>query len=232
MKKIISAALALCLLLALSIPALADHLDGESGWTVVFTADAKMESNFSTSGYTDAVSQLLPGDDVTLTVALINAYNLEADWYMSNEVITSLEDSSSASGGAYEYELTYNGPGGSRTLYSSETVGGEDSEGLHEATNALEDFFFLDTIPAGARATVELTVKLDGETQGNDYAKTMADLSMNFAVEYSEGKIVVTGDPTRLLPFYIAMAVSGAALLALGFVSVHRHRKERKEGSR
>ena len=230
MKKFISTVLVLFLLCAISIPVLADHLQGADGWTVTFTASGTMESNFQASGYTDEIKKLQPGDDITLTVSLLNKNSAEADWYMSNTILTSLEDSSNASGGAYEYELTYSGPGGSKTLYSSTTVGGIDSDGLHEATNALENFFYLDTIPAGGSGTVKLIVKLDGETQGNNYADTLAELKMDFAVEYNDQKpVVVTGDPTKLLPYFIALGVSGAGILALAIVSVRRRRKEKKE---
>lgn len=238
MKKIIGTALILVLLLAAAVPAAAEHLSGAESWLVTFTAEGKLESNFSTSGYSDAVRQLQPGDDVTLTVSLTNKHAESTDWYMSNQVLTSLEDSSSAVNGAYEYLLTYDGPGGSRILYSSETVGGDNSQGLHEATNALQNFFYLDTLGSGQQGTVTLVVTLDGETQGNSYGQTLADLRMNFAVEYeTDGgsnvpTVVKTGDPARLFPYFIAMAASGVALLVLAFLSLRRRRKERKEGAK
>ena len=78
-------------------------------------------------------------------------------------------------------------------MFDSDTVGGEyDSvddmlthmgEGLHSATNALKDYFYLDTIHNGEGGYITLEVALDGETQGNDYQDTLADLQMNFAVE-------------------------------------------------
>lgn len=56
--------------------------------------------------------------------------------------------------------------------------------GLHEATKELErQFFLVDTLSKGQTGKVELTVTLEGETQGNDYQNTLADLTMEFAVE-------------------------------------------------
>ena len=44
-------------------------------------------------------------------------------------------------------------------------------------------FFSLDTLEPGENGTVNLTVGLDGESQGNIYQDTLAKLMMNFAVE-------------------------------------------------
>ena len=90
--------------------------------------------------------------------------------------------------------MTYrNGAGEEATLYSSENVGGDGKgglpeQGLHEATDSLEDFFYLDTLDAGGEGLITLKVCLDGETQGNAYQDTMAKLQMNFAVEKAVGR--------------------------------------------
>lgn len=47
----------------------------------------------------------------------------------------------------------------------------------------LEEHFYLDRLNNGETGFVNLTVKLDGETQGNDYQQTLAQLQMDFAVE-------------------------------------------------
>lgn len=73
-----------------------------------------------------------------------------------------------------------------------ENVSGNDAQvsvtdndiGLHEATKELgRSFFLVDTLSQGQTGRVELTVTLEGETQGNDYQDTLADLTMEFAVE-------------------------------------------------
>ena len=114
------------------------------------------------------VSDLQPGDSQTYTIKVQNDGDEETDWWLSNEVVQSLEDSTEASGGAYTYILQYNG----EDIYNNDTVGGEDTtggEGLHKATNAMEEFFFLGTLAAGDSGEVTLTVALDGESQGNSY---------------------------------------------------------------
>lgn len=57
---------------------------------------------------TDSMSEIQPGDSITLHVQLTNQDSSNTDWYMTNEVLQTLEDAQdSASGAAYEYRLTY-----------------------------------------------------------------------------------------------------------------------------
>ena len=177
---------------------------------------------------------------------------------MTNKVLYSLEDrskNSATGGGAYTYTLTYKGHDGeTRTLFDSDTVGGENEsaagEGLHGATNALKDYLYLDTLAKGESGTITLEVALDGETQGNDYQDTLADLQMNFAVELNESgngggsrrrteessssatrrrQVVRTGDETDLTPFVLASTVSGSLLFLFAVYSQVQRRKK-KEG--
>ena len=165
----------------------AEEYTGNPGWKVEFTGK-EMVSNFSSSDISEAVYALQPGDQVTIQLALRNGSQKEVDWYMTNQVLSSLEDSSEAArGGAYAYQLAYtDGTGAVTTLYSSENVGGEKDTkaglGLREV-DGLEDYVQLERMASGEEGTVELMVALDGETQGNGYQNTLADLRMNFAVE-------------------------------------------------
>lgn len=211
-------------------------------WYVTFTRNKKMETNFKSSDIAKLVSGMQPGDSSTLSIKLKNENNRATNWYMKNETITSLEDDTVAEGGAYTYRLTYTNKAGKvNILYDSETVGGEknntNSEGLHEATDSLKDFFYLDTLQSGDSGKVDLQVKLDGETQNNLYQNTMADVQFNFAVDEvnddtTSRQVVKTGDETNLLPLYGAMAVSGVLLLIIACYSVKKGRQGEKEGGR
>ena len=112
-----------------------------------FTGD-EIDSNFTSKAFAEEIKDLQPGDSIVIKVAVKNGSKQGTDWYVSNEVLQSLEDSSPANGGAYTYELTWKGAGDLTTLYSSKSVGGENvtaaGEGLHEATDNLEQFFYLD----------------------------------------------------------------------------------------
>lgn len=245
-RKVFVCLLCLTLMLGLSVSAGAESFTGGDNWRVAFTQEHAMESTFRTADLDDAVSGLQPGDDITFTLRLSNDSEAVTDWYMTNRVLYSLEDRSTnaaTAGGAYTYFLSYtNAAGEENVLFSSDTVGGEHvseaGEGLHEATDALQDFFYLDTLQGSQAGTIVLRVALEGETQGNDYQDTLADLAMNFAVELKEAApepgtpriIVKTGDDRNLLPYYVAMAVSGVLLLILAIDNVRRRvRAKRKE---
>ena len=193
-KKIGCLVTAMLLALGSGVTAHAEDYTGSGDMEVRFAGD-KMESTFQSSQISDQARTLQPGDSVTFQIKLKNNGDKATDWYMTNEVVKSLEQEEdgeqTANGGAYTYVLTYteSGTGGeSRVLYSSESVGGDKSAGatgvgLHEATSSLEDYFYLDTLEAGKSGTVSLQIALDGETQGNAYQETLAQLQMNFAVE-------------------------------------------------
>lgn len=170
----------------------AEDLTSDKDWAARFTGD-KIESNFSNTQLAEAVSGLQPGDSITINVALENGADKAADFYLTNEVLSSLEDSrDSASGGAYGYRLNYQGPGtgaDGTDLYNSDTVGGENTnsgEGLHKAATGLGEYIYLDSLKPGQKGNVSLTVSLDGETQGNGYQNTFADIQLRFATELAE----------------------------------------------
>lgn len=196
-KRLLSFALIACLSASMAVTAYGETLRGDPGWGVSFTKDNKMVSNFKTTDVDEAVYGMQPGDNVIITLSLKNENTAATDWYMTNKVLRSLEESNdnTAAGGAYTYILAYTDKKGEeKTLFSSDTVGGENiskaGEGLHAATDALEDFFYLDTLDPGDKGKVTLEVALDGETQGNDYQDTLADLQMNFAVELGTPRTV------------------------------------------
>ncbi len=234
-------ALSLILLLALSsMTAFAEDRQGASGWQVVFNG-SKMSSNFTNANMDDEILNMQPGDSVELKIALKNNYNGQVDWYMRNQVLEALEDAGNASGGAYDYLLTYTDAGGETTiLYSSEKFGGEgryNGVGLHGATTTLDEYFYLERMGNGDTGTVKLKVALDGQTQGNAYQNTLARLQMNFATELvqSAGQVpgtgsprstVKTGDQTRIMLFVLMMLGAGLVLLLIVFLRLRGSRDE------
>lgn len=248
-------ALAAVLAAALLSPsaALAAHLKGAEGWKSTYNASGKMVENYNSSEYVDQIGHLQPGDDITFTVSAVHENADAADWYVSNDVITSLENSKAdAEGSNYEYLLQWEGPSKEvRTLYDSEHVGGDrgnasDPEGLNEATDAMDEFIFLENMKKGQSGKITLKVTLDGETEGNAYFDTLAQVKVRFAVEprateertvhhertiTNNRSLVRTGDETRLFPLYVAMFVSGVALMGLLVWSI-RDRRNEKEATR
>ena len=184
----------------------------------------------------DLVNQMQPGDSVKFDIELINKYEKTTAFWMWNKVIKSFEKNSPANGGAYTYILTYTGPDKkTKDIYRSDTVGGEEvsnnREGMQEATSNLEDYFYLYSLKKGESGLVTLVVKLDGETQGNNYQNTLADIDFRFACEIEKDddtnknnnnrnnrrNVVRTGDDFNYLPFAAAFAGSGILLMLILF---------------
>ena len=264
MKKILlPAVVALALIFAMTVTAMADLVPPLNDYNVKFTSKEEMVSSFKTEDMYNQFAGMQPGDYTDIAISLKNEHEKTTDWYMTNKVLKTLEDTrekAALSGGAYTYKLTYKNSksGEEKLLFSSETVGGEDvseaGEGLHEATDALEEWFYLDTLSTDEGGVLTLRVALDGETQGNDYQDTLAELQMQFAVELREPEIhgnppdepkkpskpsnpsksgkttkskVKTGDYTNYIPYLVAAAVSGLALLLLAIYSLRERRRQR-----
>lgn len=191
-KRVLGIGLAAFLVVVSSVTAMAEDRQGAEGWQVRFDGQA-MESNFTSGNMADEINLMQPGDSVELTITLKNDHDGQADWYMKNEVLSTLEDAGEAAGGAYDYLLTYTDTAGeTTTLYSSEKFGGDgriNGVGLHGATTSLDDYFYLDRMGEGAEGVVKLKVALDGETLVNDYQNTFARLQMDFATEMVQGGI-------------------------------------------
>lgn len=251
MKRVISAIVGFVLMLALPTVAFADHIDGSTGWFVEYNSAGRVEDNYTQRSWADNISKLQPGDDITLTVEIRQSNDTPADWYLSNAVLKSLEDGD-ASGSAYGYKLSYEGPSNSRTLYESQSVGGKGSaDGLADATNAMDDYFYLGTLSKGQTAKVTLNVALDGETEGNAYFDTLARLSLKFAVEpnvnaennyvnkteekqevvnrtvpANRQNLAKTGDRTSMFPVYLLIAAVGVLCLAIAIRRIHNNKNQ------
>ena len=266
-KKIWTGLLSCLTALAMSLPVHAETFYGDDSWSVVFNAEKQMVSSFSTADINDVVGGMQPGDNVIVTLRLKNENPTATDWYMQNEVLYSLEDRSANSqtgGGAYTYRLTYTDHTGAvQTLFDSDTVGGENGttveetlEGLHGATSALKDFFYLDTVNNGEGGIITLEVALDGETQGNHYQDTLADLQMEFAVELRPDRpsqpnpgnppenvddtqpnpgrntgVVRTSDDSQMPLFMAISGITGAILLVYCIYCFRENKKREKGGA-
>lgn len=239
----------ICLIMAVvmtvGIPATTYAADyqGQDGWLVNFDGE-ELKSNFESGNLADEAANIQPGDSIELKVQIQNSSEKNTDWYMTNEVIQTLEDDSVAAGGAYEYRLRYVSAAGEETiLYDSSSVGGENTaqsgEGLYQATDSLEDYFYLDRLAKNDKGTVYLWIRIDGETQGNGYQETLAELQMNFAVEeVAEAttttvnrvirQTVKTGDQAPLMFFSFLALVSGLILLGAGIYVMNQKRRRKK----
>ena len=202
--------------------------------TVRFTGN-KMVSDFSSDDIAKKFSELQPGNSVSISVDFRNDSKITTDWYMLNDVIDTLEElnqerstgGKNPENGAYTYTLMYTseGKGIPEVIFSNDSVGGDTKDtvplkGLHQATDATGDYFFLTTLKPGQRGKVSLSIKLDGETDNNSYMDTDAKVKISFAVEKTGSKgertnNPKTGDSSNFLPL-IAL-VAALILLAIVF---------------
>lgn len=249
MKKMLKKGLcSLASLALISTPVFAETIQNPEQFWVRFTEEDKMDSNFTTGEMDEVLNALQPGDTGLIEIDLVNDNQSSTEWYLRNEVVKSLEESSVASNGAYSYSLSYQGPEGrNEEIYHSETIGGEgSSNGLTDATDSLDDWFYLDTLKQGQSGKVMLEVALDGETQGNSYQSTYANLEMEFAVEktVSGENREIRGEPTTVrrtgktthvdtstltnrLPWLLLSAASGVILLILAIMGWKENKEEK-----
>lgn len=231
---------------AITVPAYAETITSPNDWNVTFTRDAKMETNFNPNAITETVNNMQPGDTAEIAINLKNNNSEATNWYMLNKIISSLEDAvTTANGGAYSYDLKYISPNNqTTTLFSSEAVGGGNDtdvrEGLNEINGGLDDYFLLGELSNGQSGKVTLAVALEGESQGNSYQDTLADLSMEFAVELvnsgpnrnpNYASLLQTGDQfLSNLPIYLCVAGVGLLILIIAIVGRRKKNKQNEEG--
>ncbi len=209
-------------------------------------------SDFDSDKVNDTIRGLEPGDDVTFEVKFTNNYDETTHWYMRNEALATLEQSyDRTENGGYTYILTHVAPDGSeQILFDNSQVGGsgEDGhsyaitpksskgshgsentgEGLHQATNATDEWFFIQTLNKGQSGKTRLYVKFDGESEVNDYMDTAGEVLVAYAVELDENKpfkTVKTGDSTDILT-PIAMMLASLLLLIFVIMSIRKDRKD------
>lgn len=219
--------------------------DTDPGWNVTYTSGGELKSNFTTGNIDQTIGSMQPGDEAHFSITVTNENSATTDWYMENAVVYSMEDRSKNSGtkgGAYTYKLSYTDASGNETVFFDSTNAGGDissaaGSGLHEATNGQEGWFYLSEISSGAKGTINMIVALDGETQGNNYQDTLADLQLRFSVELADRsenttKTVSTGtktgDDTNLGLYVGLCAAAGLLMIVLACISAFLRRKERR----
>ena len=205
-----------------------------------FTFDGNDIVNSAADDDIDAkIKDLEPGDSVSFTFNYKNSSSEETEWYLSNEVVRTLEEAiaNGDNEGGYTYKLVNDGYSEDMTIFDSEAVGGDYTpdgipEGLKGATDATEEYIHIDKVPAGKGGTTTLTVTLDPESQANSYMASNGQLRISYAVETIENETVYkykkvdTGDRTNLL----LPVITFTGALALLVLAVLSYRKDRKDG--
>lgn len=235
--KTVTLLLALTLVLAMSQMSFAHDYTADGG-TFTFNGSDIVVNNEAALDETIS-SMVEPGDTIQITLVYKNDDSETTEWYMENQVLDTLEKNASMHGG-YSYKLSNVGPDGKTTeIFNSDAVGGTKSpvagrEGLRQATNATEDYFFIQELAPGQSGKTILEVGLDGESQVNSYENSDAKLRISYAVEKKDqgGTVykhvkktgVRTGDDTNIL-LPAAVFLGGLLLLVIALISRRRDRK-------
>lgn len=177
-KKILNIVLALTVVIAgftgFSNTAQAENV-GVS-WDVDYDG-TQVTSHFAEKykdGTKDALSQVMPGDNLYYEVTYTNKSKEAANFYVNAGVVRTLESSSDGgAGGAYSYVITNNG----EVLFDSETVGGDNETkvGLDQVDKGESSYFSLGSIQPGQSGVIKVSVKLDGNTINNAYMTTLLE---------------------------------------------------------
>ena len=212
-KKIFSTVLALVVTVAGLMTTSFDSYAATqtTGWNVEYNGQG-FSSDYNVDKST--ITSVMPGDTVVFQVNYKNNSSATTDFYLSTDVIASLEeknaDGSSAniSGGAYSYKISYILNGNTNVLYDSETVGGDNTTvvGLQQVQGGLKNgenaFMSVGSLASQASGTVVIEIKLDGNSQDNDYMQKLAQLDVRFGAEKQtspENVVVNTSETKRVV---------------------------------
>lgn len=221
-KRIISSALALVLVLAMSIvcsaaePSTVVEYDGSN---ITYTNDGKM------TGF----ENMLPGVPYEGAIQLKNVGEKEANFYMDTEVVSTLLGVDNVKDTSYRVSLSV----GDNVLvgYDAESdavtgtiVGGEGTTGLEELNKTLPEYPLVATLKPGETADVVLTIQPDAEETDNAYISSLGRVEFRFKVS-DVSDSVVTGDNYVM---YISIAVIVVGLIL--FFVLGRRKKEQTEG--
>ncbi len=156
----------------------------ELAWTVSYNGSA-MTSDYNVDKST--ILGIFPGDTVSYQVTYANNSDKAADFYMSSDVLKSLEDDTdgNTSGGGYSYSVSYTLSGTTTSIYSNDTLGGDNADivGLNQATDNKNTYVYVGRLSAGQSGLVTINVVLDGNSQDNSYMTKLATLDIRFGVE-------------------------------------------------
>ena len=257
-KKIFKLIPVLALMIAMiagsALSVSAEHYDYTDEDFHCYFQNGSMETNYDGKKIAQRVEDLQPGDDMTFRVVYENRSNDTTDWYMENQIAKTLEDTrertaiagideEGAEYGGYSYELIhvdkndkedvlFNSKGLNKVFGSEKDEKVTGKEGLKQATNALEDWFYIQTLDPGESGEVILKVALEGETEVNDYMDTDGELNVRFAVEVpkpGKRKIVKTGDYTNITRWVAIMMAAAVLLIILAIFSKKKDREDRNE---
>ena len=161
------------------------HIDANAetesiDWAVTYTG-SDFDSTYKAEK--SKLTNVMPGDTVEFSVDYKKGTDSDANFYMSADVLKTLEDGATDLGGAYSYKILSSNS--DQPIFDSETIGGDNTDviGLDQVNSGDGAYFSLGTLGSGNQGTVTISIALDGNSQSNDYMSKLAELEIKFAAE-------------------------------------------------
>lgn len=226
--------------------------------TATFDGSKEIKYNYSDTGnFGTAFEGMLPGEERTQEILLKNAYDRSVNFFLQQEVIQSFEDTVDASGAAYEIMLALVRGDETTVIFGgSEEDGsgriGGDENGLANLNDAVDGWIYLTALEPEETASLQLTVKLDGESNTNEYQSASGIFDFQFRATYDDPETVyqkgettyvkkeVKGEDvvTKIVrtvktgdnaPVLLLSAAAAAAVLLMVILLIVRRKKEKED---
>lgn len=232
-KKVLATAM---LALAMSFVPIHAEEGADANTGLVFSGDSE---KFITYEQNSAYENMMPGEKRVQQITLKNEDYREMKFYVRGEYTNPLGEGVSNEQIAYDIEFSNNGE-----VFYSGKLGGMTKANM----NSLEQNYLLKTLKKGETTTVDLIIRIDGDSMDNTYQNTEGYLNLIFSVEHEDNtpveKVVTvikkvpvinkipgvqTGD-TTVIGTILGMFVASLALIIVIIVMKIRNRKgERNE---
>lgn len=225
--------------------------------TATFDGSSEIKYNYDdTTNFGTAFEGMMPGEERTQEILLENTYSRTVNFYMQQEVIRAFEDTVDASGAAYDISLVLVKGSEEDVIFGGNEEGGTgrvggDEEGLANLNDAMEGWIYLTALEPNETASLQMTVRLDGESNTNAYQSASGTFDFQFRATYDDPETVyekgetqhvtkeVKGEDvvTKIVrtvktgdnaPILILSAAGAAAVLLLIVLLVIRRRKEKE----
>lgn len=234
MKKCITLMGSFLLVMALTFTGIqAQEADGSIGLT--FEGNS---GEFITYEQENAYEEIMPGEERIQKVVLTNNDYREMKFFVRADYVTPLGEGTTSGEIAYDISFANN-----NESFFEGKIGGVTKANM----NSLENNYLLKTLKQGESTTIELNIKVDGDSMTNEYQGSEGVMNLVFSVEYDENtpvenvvqvvkKIPVinkipgvsTGDTTAI---GLLLGVTGASLVAIMILIVMKMKKRKEDGN-
>jgi len=179
-------------------------------WSVSYTG-SDITSTYDSAK--SSISNTMPGDTIQYVITYNNDSSEAATFYMSADVVKTLEEGAEASGGAYSYTIST--AGSSIPIFDSKTVGGDATSvvGLNQVNGKEGAYFSLGSVEANSSGTVTVSITLDGNSQTNSYMATLGQLQFKFGAE--QGETIVKNEKKTIVNRVVKTLEDGTQIVII-----------------